>query len=347
MTKHDATRNGNNPRVPKELADYEVDMYMYSFFAKNLRYFKFSIIYIVLRIISRIKRRLPRPRLGVLYQYDPKILTLRKHQKTKTLKNPPTISIVTPSYNQCDFLDKTIASLVEQQYPKLEYIVQDGASTDNSVEVIKKYAPFIKHWESIKDNGQSHAINLGFRHATGEIMAYLNSDDILFPDTLHYVADYFEQHPEVDVVYGHRILIDENGNNVGRWILPPHDAQVLTWADYVPQETLFWRRSIWEKVGGQIDESFRFAMDWDLLLRFKEANANFVRLPRVMGAFRIHSQQKTSAQINSVGVKEMERLRQRAHGRDVAHEEVMQNVRPYLIKHMFYDILFRLGVLKY
>lgn len=286
------------------------------------------------------------PLLGRLYQYEPKPLLL-PNKKCNPLTNHPSISIVTPSYNQSHFLDKTISSVLEQNYPTLEYIIQDGGSTDNSVEVIKRYQSSLKHWESKTDRGQSHALNLGFQHATGEIMAYLNSDDILFPNTLHYVADYFNKHPEVDVVYGHRILIDEHDNNIGRWILPNHDDDVLIWADYVPQETLFWRRQIWDKAGGTIDDSFRFAMDWDLLLRFKEANAKFVRLPRVLGAFRVHTQQKTSAQMNDIGAQEMERLRLRAHGRSVTRQEISKNIRKYLIKHIMYDKLYRIGALKY
>src|SRR5262249_23541680 len=144
------------------------------------------------------------------------------------------------------------------------------------------------------DEGQTQAINLGFQHTSGEIMAYLNSDDLLLPGSLAYVAGYMAAHPEVDVVYGHRILIDECDDEVARWVLPRHDDRVLTWANFVPQETLFWRRRIWERVGGTLDASFQFAMDWDLILRFREAGARFVRLPRFLGAFRVHARQKTS-----------------------------------------------------
>ena len=95
-------------------------------------------------------------------------------------------------------------------------------------------------------------------------MAYLNSDDLLLPGALPTVAAYFAQHPEVEVVYGHRVVIDEAGDEIGRWVLPPHDDKALRWADYIPQETLFWRRSIWGKSGGRMDETFRFALDWEL-----------------------------------------------------------------------------------
>ena len=129
------------------------------------------------------------------------------------------------------------------------------------------------------------------------------------------MTEYFAQHPEVDVVYGHRVCIDLNDQEIGRWIMPPHNEQVLTWADYVPQETMFWRREIWERSGGYLDESFQFALDWDLLLRFQDSGAKIVRLPRFLGAFRIHPAQKTAAWYHDVGLKEMDRLRQRCPGR--------------------------------
>jgi hypothetical protein len=108
-------------------------------------------------------------------------------------------------------------------------------------------------------------LNWGFRRITGEIMAYLNSDDLLIPGALHHVAEYFHRHPEVDI------------DHDPVWVLPPHDNDVLSWADYVPQETLFWRRRIWDKIGGAFDESFDFALDWDLLLRFRDVGARLVR----------------------------------------------------------------------
>ncbi len=289
-----------------------------------------------------------RPRIGTLYQYDPRPFHIPKHYfNTKPLTKTPTISIVTPSFNQSQFLERTILSVISQKYPQLEYMIQDGGSTDDSAQVMEHYSPFLKHWESIKDNGQSHALNLGFRHATGDIMAYLNSDDILLPGTLNYVAHFFNEHPDVDVIYGHRVLINENDHEIGRWVLPPHDSAVLTWADFVPQETLFWRKRIWDKVGGKIDEKFLFAMDWDLLLRFADAGAKFERLPRFLGAFRVHVNQKTSAQISKTGIAEMERLRVRHHGRLVTPGEISKNIRRYLIKHIIYNKLYRLNLLRY
>src|SRR6267142_2453422 len=217
-----------------------------------------------------------KPQLGVLRQYPPRPLQVPNTEKLPVPPDAPQkISIVTPSFNQAMYLERTIRSVIEQNYANFEYIVQDGGSSDGSTEIIKKYGDSLKHWESARDGGQQYGINLGFRHATGEIMAYLNSDDFLFPGTLAYVAEFFCRHPEVDVVYGHRIIVDEEDREIGRWVMPLHDDAVLSWADYVPQETLFWRRPIWERAGAKLDESFRFALDWELQLRFRDAGARF------------------------------------------------------------------------
>lgn len=288
------------------------------------------------------------PRLGVLHQYTPQPLVVPDaYRKPPPLKSPPVISIVTPSYRQGEFIERTIKSIVDQGYPYLEYIIQDGGSRDETLDVLARYEEFLAYAASVKDNGFGNAINRGFRRSTGEIMAWLNSDDLLLPGTLHYVASYFERHPNVDVVYGHRVVIDSLDADIGRWVLPPHDDEILSWADYVPQETMFWRREIWEKAGGQIDESLRFAIDWDLLLRFRAAGATFARVPRFLGGFRVHAQQKTSSQMVNVGDVEMSMLRERCHGRRVNPAEINAAIRPYLRRHVLYHKLYRLGVLRY
>ncbi|WP_354547992.1 glycosyltransferase family 2 protein [Kaistia defluvii] len=235
---------------------------------------------------------------------------------------------MTPSYNQGQFVERTLESVLGQGYPQLEYVLQDGGSTDMTADVALRYVERLSRYESAKDNGQTHAINLGFRGTSGEVMAYLNSDDLLLPGSLAHVAAYFTNNPDVDVVYGDRILIDENDDEIGRWVLPAHDARALRLADYVPQETLFWRRRIWDQVGG-LDESFRFAMDWDLLLRFQEAGAKIVHLPRFMGAFRIHLHQKTSTELDNRGAEEMARLRLRSLGMEMTAKEIHAGLAEY------------------
>jgi hypothetical protein len=150
----------------------------------------------------------------------------------------------------------------------------------------------------------------------------------------------------VDVVYGHRVIIDRHGDELGRWVLPPHDAEAIKWADYIPQETLFWRRSIWDKVGG-VDENFRFAMDWDLILRFQEAGARFHRLGRFLGAFRVHQESKTVSTIESTGIDEMALLRTRCHGRLVTPLETKAALRKYFRRHVICSSLYRFGLLRY
>lgn len=301
-----------------------------------------------LAVRVRDVRRVFLPKVGVLDQHPPIPLQIPSRYLQRSAPNPaPRIAIVTPSYNQAVFIERTVKSVLDQGYPNLEYVVQDGGSKDATVEVMQPYIPRLTHFESRKDDGQAHAINLGFQYASGEIMAYLNSDDILLPGSLNYVADYFANHPDVDVIYSHRVIIDENDMEMGRWILPPHDNEVILWADYVPQETLFWRRSIWEKAGGKMDESFQFALDWDLIVRFREAGAKFVRVPRFLGAFRVQAAQKTSAHMESSGLKDMRRVRKQIHGHDVEWGEILKNITPYLNRSVIYHKLAWLGLLRY
>lgn len=283
--------------------------------------------------------------LGVLYQHPPRPLKVLDHNRWIAGANEedlPTLSIVTPSYNQGKFIERTIKSVLDQEYPKLEYVVQDGSSSDDTPEILRRFESSLKHWASAKDEGQAQAVNIGFAHTSGEIMAYLNSDDLLLPGTLHAVGTYFAANPGVDVIYGNRVLINELDEEIGRWVLPSHSNGVLTWADYVPQETLFWRRSIWEKAGGKMDESFQFALDWDLLLRFRDAGATFRHLPLFLAAFRVHPEQKTSASIHDVGAEEIIRLRQRYLGRLPTGREINLAILPYLLRHMVAQKLYRL-----
>lgn len=298
----------------------------------------------LIRLLQLLARTLPdavipvRPRLGNLNQYSPQPMTLAEdHPDLQNIGCLPTVSIVTPSFNQGGFIEKTLKSVLEQDYPKLEYFVQDGASRDSTVDVLQRWESRLSGWTSERDAGQSQAINRGFMRTRGEIMAWLNSDDLLLPGALNTVVDYFSRHPEVDVVYGNRLLIDEDDLEIGRWIIPGHDSAVLSWADYVPQETLFWRRQIWDKTGGRVDESFQFAMDWDLLLRFRDAGAKFGHIPRFLGAFRIHARQKTSAKIHDLGLQEMDRIRERLHGRLPSHIEIRNHILPYLSRHVLWD----------
>jgi glycosyltransferase involved in cell wall biosynthesis len=281
-------------------------------------------------------------------QYEPKPLSTDVSEvKHVPLSSHPNVSIVIPSYNQGLFLERTIKSLISQGYPQLEILVSDGGSEDGSREIIERYSNHFKWWCSESDRGQTHALNKGFRRSTGEIMGWLNSDDQLAPGALYRVIGFFSEHSDVDAVYGHRILIDENDMEVGRWTLPPHDSRVLTWADYVPQETLFWRRRLWNRVGAKLDERFQFAMDWDLLLRLRDAGAKMVRLPHFLGLFRVHAGQKTCANIESTGFHEMQLLRKRCLGYAPTQGRIARGVVWYLAKAWCIERMWRRGFLNY
>lgn len=284
--------------------------------------------------------------LGRLQQYEPVELKLDGRGDPPAALGP-TFAIVTPSLNQGDFVESAVRSVLEQRYLNLDYVVQDGGSTDSTPAVLERLANDGLNYVIEDDDGQANAINRGFGRLDGEIMGWLNSDDVLLPGSLEAVADIFASRPEVDVVYGHRIMIDADGFDVGRWIMPKHDDGILTWADYLPQETMFWRQQIWEKVGGGLDETFRFALDWDLISRFQEAGATFVRIPRFLGGFRVHEKQKTSAEIDSLGEQEMQRLRTRMVGRPVSEREVHEKVKPYLARASLYSAMWKLGLVNY
>lgn len=294
---------------------------------------------------SLVPFQMLRRRLFRLSHHSPRPVRLPRAYASETAPDPaPGIAVVTPSFNQGQFLESTILSVTGQNYPALQYVVQDGGSTDGSVEVLKKHAGNLLFWESAPDGGQAAAINRGFSRTSGEIMAYLNSDDLLLPGSLAYVATFFSRHPEVDVVYGHRVMIDGAGKEVGRWILPAHDNQAIALADFIPQETMFWRRRAWDKVGGALDESFRSAMDWDLILRFRAEGLRFYRAPRFLGAFRVWEDQKTRSWWLPVGRKESEKLIARSLGSLPKREELRGGLRGYIRRHWVLDKLYLAGL---
>ena len=242
-------------------------------------------------LLVRILRSIPRPPLPEPGAFSN---SHASEGPLPPLVNPPKISIVTPSFQQGPFLEWTMRSVLEQEYPNLEYVVMDGGSTDETTEILARYKDRLAHSESSRDDGQADAVARGFQHTTGEIMAYLNSDDLLAPGALDFVARYFAEHPEVDAVYSHRVFVDDRNIVTRHWILPPHRDWMMQRWDYIPQETCFWRRRIYEKVGG-VDPSFRFALDYDLFVRFMQ-HGRMERADRFLGAFREHPSSKTTLQ---------------------------------------------------
>jgi len=233
----------------------------------------------------------------------------------------PRISIVTPSLNQGEFLERTILSVLNQNYPNLEYIIIDGNSTDGSVEVIENYEKYLAYWVSEKDNGQADAVNKGFQKSTGKILAWLNSDDIYLPGTLNGVSKFLRNEKEVEVVYGNRYIINERDRLISERRLTHCNAFMTKLGSLcggfgVYQPASFWRRETYEKVGG-IDSSLKFCMDNDLFIKFALNNAKFKFMREYLVAFRVHSSSKTSTI------------------RDVAKEEFTVLIKKYNLKHSF------------
>ena len=193
------------------------------------------------------------------------------------------------------------------------------------------------------DKGQADAIAKGFSKLNGDIMAYLNSDDLLMPGALRFVGGFFATHPDIDVIYGHRITIDETGQEVGRWVLPRHDPEAIRHFDYIPQETLFWRRTLYDKVGG-ISPSFQFAMDWDLLLRFVACGARFSRVPYFLACFRVHNKQKTHTLLESIGKREIACLMAREYPEGHSPGRVHQLQNSYRLRSSLCATLLKCGI---
>jgi len=226
-----------------------------------------------------------------------------------TTKSYPKVSIVTPSYNQGKFIEKTIRSVLCQDYLNLEYILVDGLSSDETIEVIKKYDNCIDVAIIEKDNGQAHALNKGFDLCTGDILAYLNSDDCYInKEVISQVVHYFNHYPDVDVIYGQRKFISENGQFVHFYPYKPFCKTNLYLSDYIPQECTFWRRSIFEKAGFFVDDTLHFAMDYELWLRFLKYDANFFSVSNFFGLFRYYESQKSNSQWHTLGVPEIARV---------------------------------------
>lgn len=205
------------------------------------------------------------------------------------------VSIVTPSYNQAQFLERTIQSILSQTYPDIEYIIIDGGSTDGSKAILEKYNDHLTYWVSEKDKGQTDAINKGFAQATGDIYAWLNSDDTLEPHAVAHAVEQLNKHPEAGMVYGHGFFIDAADQKIGEFPSAQTDYQKLRQGYvHVCQQASFWRADLWKQVG-PLDDSIYFAMDYDLWLRLaKEAPLVFIN--EHWANFRLHGDAKSVAE---------------------------------------------------
>jgi GT2 family glycosyltransferase len=229
----------------------------------------------------------------------------------------PRISVITPSYNQGQYLEQTVRSVLLQDYPNLEYIVIDGGSTDESVEILKHYGSQIRYWVSEPDGGQSMAINKGLRQCTGDIIAYLNSDDYYLPGALHAVARAFMQQPGIDLVYGRCDIVGEQNEKKGDQFGSVASFQDILdlWGVWwtkgqMVQPEVFWTRRIMDRIG-LFHEHLTYAMDYDYWLRILRAGSRVLRLDYPLAAFRLHGAQKSRAS-------------------EKAAAELLQVVEPYL-----------------
>lgn len=210
----------------------------------------------------------------------------------------PKFTVVTPTYNQGQFIEKTIDSVLSQGYPNLEFIIIDGGSKDNTVEIIKKYEHHLAYWVSEPDRGQSHAINKGMAKATGDYLTWLNSDDWYLPGALHHMNKLFAAHPEAGMVVGEGRIVDQTGKEV-LYISPTQEITLeslyrwLLGGNFL-QPSSAYTRSAWV-AAGQIDEGIHIALDLDLWLRMAKAGVKFVTTDALLSEALSHPQAKTTA----------------------------------------------------
>lgn len=240
----------------------------------------------------------------------------------------PVVTIVTPSYNQAQFLEQTIQSVLSQDYPRLEYIIVDGGSGDGSLEIIRRYADQLAWWVSEPDRGQTDAINKGFAHAGGDILAWLNSDDTYLPGAISEAVNFLQANPEVGMVYGDADLIDERGKVIGRFPARQTDYQRLRRGYvHIPQQAAFFRADLWKRVG-PLDPSFYFAMDFDLWVRLAKI-APLKYHPRRWASFRLHGEAKSVAADERCW-PEMVRVHRREGGGWLSWLVFKAKIRPYI-----------------
>lgn len=267
----------------------------------------------------------------------------------------PTITIVTPSYNQASFLEATIRSVLDQGYPNLEYIIMDGGSTDGSVDIIRRYADRLTFWVSEPDKGQADAIFRGFEKGSGTILGWLNSDDCLLPGALEQVGRYFQSHPETDCAVGGCVIVDAHGNLLkDRQGFPDFTYGVrVTFNSLLycgcgfNQPASFWRREAFFSTGG-FDRSLRFCFDYDLFIRLAR-RAPFGRIDAFLACFRMHEESKTST-LQDVRHEENVLLWER-YGR-YRGSSLLRRVREqyyyrrYLLEHRYYQMKILAGMVK-
>lgn len=250
-------------------------------------------------------------------------------------------SLVVPSFNQARFIERSLVSVINQEYEGVELIVMDGGSRDGTREILERYSQRIAVWRSEPDAGQSDALNKGFRCATGQVFGWLNSDDLYLPGALHHVAQIFGARPDVELVYGDWLTIDENDCVIERFpALAPSRTRLVTEGFFCNAQAMFWRRSLQERIG-EFDTHLHYTMDYDIMLRMISAAGAraFFRTGRPLGCFRLHGAQKTGSAADR-SAEEHRRLNERcglawkhtARGRAVRLAYRLTRAAEYLVR---------------
>ncbi len=225
------------------------------------------------------------------------------------MKPLPTISIVTPSYNQGAYLEQTIKSVLDQNYSGLEYVIIDGGSSDNSVDILKRYRDQLSYWCSEPDSGHADGINKGFAQTHAEIMGWLNSSDVYYPWTLKTVARIFNDLPEVKWISGIPTNIYDGAapDKVQSDFRNKYDF-LSGHYNWLQQESIFWRRELWDEAGGQLNTNLKYACDFELWLRFfQKTSLSYVNT--ILAGFRTHENQRGSNAIDSYRAEAAEAFR--------------------------------------
>jgi glycosyltransferase involved in cell wall biosynthesis len=240
----------------------------------------------------------------------------------------PRVSIVTPSYNQGRFIEETIRSVLLQGYPDMEYIIMDGGSTDESTRIIKKYEEWLSFGVSEPDNGQSDAINRGFSRSTGEIMAWLNSDDFYTPNAITRAARYFIGHPQAEILYGEAWFTDESGHRLKpcRHVRETIPKWYMLNVNPIIQPATLWRRSLWLTIG-QLDSSLIWGLDWEFFIR-AHLRTELHYIPEFLASCRLHDDMKSYAG-GPPRHAELAKIAQRYGGWWQPTNIVYQAARPY------------------
>jgi glycosyltransferase involved in cell wall biosynthesis len=269
----------------------------------------------------------------------------------------PRFSIVMPSYNHGRFIEQSLLSVINQGYPNVELIVMDGGSMDGTREILERHADHIALWRSERDDGQSDALNKGFRLATGEIFGWMNSDDIYCPGAFEFAARVFRAHPEVQVVYGDWYTLGLDHRIKSRYFsLPYSRGQMITEGVFCTAQAMFWRSDLHRRFG-EFDVRLHYTMDYDLTLRMMElaGPSAFFRTPRPLGCFRVYPGQKTGSADEPGGPVDLEHRLIAAklgttwkygfRGRALRLVYRAKRVRDYLLRGGFEYVLWKLGAM--